>query len=231
MQIHGLQKMTLLDFPGRVACTIFLAGCDFNCPFCHNAGLLAHGAEPMMDDAELISFLSKRKGLLDGVCITGGEPLLRKEIGGFIGAIRELGFKVKLDTNGSHPERLSQLVSGELLDYVAMDIKNSPDRYPETAGMADLDVGPIAESAAFLMESSVESEFRTTVVAELHDCESFRAIGSWIAGAKRYFLQPFVDREAVRFGNLHAPSDEDLAKYLGIVRETIPTAQIRGREV
>ena len=210
MNIHGLQKMTLLDFPGAVACTVFLGGCDFRCPYCHNAELLDPNFPPLMDETELLAFLKKRQGLLDGVCITGGEPLLRQELPTLLGEIRALGYKIKLDTNGAHPAQLRRILDAGLADYVAMDIKNSPERYAETIGRAQFDVAPIRESVRLLMAGDTDYEFRTTVVAQLHDLDSFRSIGPWLQGAKRYFLQAFTDRDTVPFGNLHAPSKEEL---------------------
>ena len=228
MNIHGLQKMTLLDFPGAVACTVFLGGCDFRCPYCHNAELLDPDFPPLMDENELLAFLRKRQGLLDGVCLTGGEPLLRPELPALLGEIRALGYRTKLDTNGSQPHRLKAILDAGLADYVAMDIKNSPARYAETVGRAGFDVAPIRESARLLMAGDTDYEFRTTVVAQLHDEDSFRAIGQWIRGAKRYFLQPFTDRETVPVGGLSAPSQALLDRYLAIVREYVPETQLRG---
>ena len=228
MNIHGLQKMTLLDFPGAVACTVFLGGCDFRCPYCHNAELLDGSFPPLMDDAELLAFLRKRQGLLDGVAVTGGEPLLQPELPALLRAIRALGYKIKLDTNGSHPERLQAVLDEGLADYVAMDVKNSPERYGLTIGREDFDVTPIRESVRMLMAGGTDYEFRTTVVAELHDEAAFRAIGEWIAGAKRYFLQPFTDRETVPVGGLSAPDRESLERYAAIVRRTVPETHLRG---
>lgn len=164
MEIQGLQKMTLLDYPGKVACTVFLGGCDFRCPFCHNGELVLSPAPAEMNQEELLAFLKKRQGLLDGVCITGGEPLLRPDLPQLLEAVKALGYPVKLDTNGSHPRALVDLVERKLVDYVAMDVKNSPERYPETVGVPGLDVGPIRESVGFLLEGLVDYEFRTTVV-------------------------------------------------------------------
>ena len=228
MDIHGLQKMSLVDYPNKVACTVFFGGCDFRCPFCHNGGLVEDIYPPQTDDEELLAFLSKRKGLLDGVCISGGEPLLRDDLKDLLVPIREMGYLIKLDTNGTHPRRLKELVDAGLVDYVAMDIKNSPDRYGETAGVPGLDLAPIRESVAFLLEGKVDYEFRTTVVKELHDGDSFRAIGPWIAGAKRYFLQSFVDRETVLRGGLHACSEEELAEFSDLMRPYVPTVAVRG---
>ena len=228
MKIHGLQKMTLLDFPGRVACTVFFGGCDMRCPFCHNAELLDGTAPPVMDEEEFLAFLKKRQGLLDGVAITGGEPLLQKDMPEFTAKIRALGYPVKLDTNGTHPERLAKLMREGLVQYVAMDIKNSPERYAETAGLAQLDLAPIRESVSLLLESSTDYEFRTTTIAEFHDDESFEKIGPWIKGAKRYFLQRFTDRETVPFGGLHAPEEAQMLRWADIVRPYVPNVALRG---
>ena len=228
MKIQGLQKMTLLDFPGKVACTVFLGGCDFRCPFCHNGELLDGSAPAVMDDQALLRFLKGRQGLLDGVAITGGEPLLRKDLPDLLRAVRELGFAVKVDTNGNHPEALEGLLQEKLVDYVAMDIKNSPEKYALTAGLDSLDLGPIRRSAAMLMEGGIPYEFRTTVVDELHKAADFEAIGQWIAGARAYFLQPFTDRDSVPFAGLHAPTGENLEKYASIARAYIPYTAIRG---
>ena len=228
MKIHGLQKMTLLDFPGRVACTVFFGGCDMRCPFCHNAELLDGTAPPVMDEEEFLAFLKKRQGLLDGVAITGGEPLLQKDMPEFTAKIRALGYPVKLDTNGTHPERLAKLMREGLVQYVAMDIKNSPERYAETAGLAQLDLAPVRESVSLLLEGSTDYEFRTTTIAEFHDDESFEKIGPWIKGAKRYFLQRFTDRETVPFGGLHAPEEEKMRRWADIVRPYVPNVALRG---
>ncbi len=228
MKIHGLQKMTLLDFPGRVACTVFFGGCDMRCPFCHNAELLDGSAPPVMNDEELLQFLKKRRGLLDGVAFTGGEPLLQKDLPDLASRIREMGYPVKLDTNGTHPDLLCSMIRNGLVQYVAMDIKNSPDRYAETAGLETLDLGPVRESVALLLEGSVDYEFRTTAVAELHDDRSFEQIGPWIRGAKHYFLQRFTDRETVPFEGLHAPTEEQMNRWAEIVRPFVPATALRG---
>ena len=228
MKIQGLQKMTLLDFPGRVACTVFLGGCDFRCPFCHNGELLDGTAPAVMDDQELLRFLKGRQGLLDGVAITGGEPLLRKDLPDLLRAVRELGFAVKVDTNGNHPDALEGLLKEGLVDYVAMDIKNSPRKYALTAGLSALDLAPIRRSVRLLMDGPIPYEFRTTVVDELHTAEDFEDIGQWIAGAKAYFLQPFTDRDSVPFAGLHAPTRENLEKYASRARVYVPYTAIRG---
>ena len=230
MKIHGLQKMTLLDFPGRVACTVFFGGCDMRCPFCHNAELLDGTAPAAMDDEELLAFLKKRQGLLDGVAFTGGEPLLQKNLPELAAKIRDLGYPVKLDTNGTHPDRLERMIREGLVQYVAMDIKNSPERYAETAGLPDLDLTPIQGSVSLLMNGKTDYEFRTTVVAELHDDRSFEQIGRWIGGAKHYYLQKFTDRDTVPFEGLHAPTDEQMRKWAEKLRSDIPSVELRGVE-
>lgn len=222
--------MTLLDFPGRVACTVFLGGCDMRCPFCHNAELLDGTAPAVMDDEELLAFLKKRQGLLDGVAFTGGEPLLQKNLPELAAKIRDLGYPVKLDTNGTHPDRLERMIREGLVQYVAMDIKNSPERYAETAGLPDLDLTQIQESVSLLMNGDTDYEFRTTVVAELHDDRSFEQIGRWIRGAKHYYLQKFTDRDTVPFEGLHAPTDEQMRKWAEKLRSDIPSVELRGVE-
>ena len=228
MDIQGLQKLTLLDYPGKVACTVFLGGCDLRCPFCHNSGLVAGPMPAELDDGALLAFLDKRRGLLDGVCVTGGEPLLRPELPQLLSRIKELGYPVKLDTNGGRPERLRALLEAGLVDYVAMDIKNSPERYEETAGVPGLDLAPFRESVSLLLRGTVDYEFRTTVVREFHDADSFQAIGPWIAGARRYFLQSFVDRDSVLQAGLHPWDRETLASFGDLVRPYVEQVELRG---
>ena len=231
MEIAGLQKLTLLDFPGKVACTVFLSGCNFRCPYCHNAELIDGLLPPETDEDGLIAFLQKRRGLLDGVCITGGEPSLRgEELARLLRRVKALSYAVKLDTNGTRPGLLSSLAEEGLIDYVAMDIKNSPDRYAETAGLSRISLDAVRESASFLLSGRVDYEFRTTVVKELFDDNSFLGIGPWIRGAKRYYLQPFEDRDTVAVRGLHAPSREELTRYQGIMLPFCPDTFIRGRD-
>ena len=226
MVISGLQKLTLLDFPQKVACTVFLGGCNLRCPFCQNGEILDGRTAGMTED-DFFAFLKKRQKILDGVCVAGGEPLLHEGIFSFIEKIRALGYAVKLDTNGTFPVRLKRLVQEKLIDYVAMDIKNSPKKYARTAGTA-VDLENIRESAAFLMESGIDYEFRTTVVAKYHRAEDFIAIGEWLRGAKKYFLQNFVDSEFVLEKGLTAYSDEDLQAFKQLLLPYIPTTKIRG---
>lgn len=231
MNIQGLQKVTLLDFPGRVACTVFLAGCNFRCPFCHNASLVTHvdpsGNIPM---EEVISFLQKRRGILDGVCVTGGEPLLTPGLDVFVRKIKDLGYEIKLDTNGSNVERLKSLTGSGLIDYVAMDIKNAPEKYGMTIGIDGYDLWNVSKSVDYLLSGTVPYEFRTTVVREFHKREDFERIGQWLAGAQRYYLQGFVDSGDLIQPGLRAYTKEIMEQALEIVRKYIPAAEIRGMD-
>lgn len=193
MLIAGLQKLTLLDYPGKTACTLFAPGCNFRCPFCHNALLVTHKVEELISEEEFFSFLSKRQGILDGVCITGGEPTLQKELIPFMEKIKKMGFLLKLDTNGARPDVLNDILRKDLADYVAMDIKASPDRYAGAVGIADFDTDKIKESISLLEKSGVAHEFRTTVTDELHSEEDFRKILSLFSESTPYYLQQFKD--------------------------------------
>ena len=230
MNLHGLQKMTLLDFPGHVACTVFLGGCDFCCPFCHNFELIDGTAQPVTDSAALLSFLKKRKGLLDGVAFTGGEPLLHTDLPALMAAVRALGYAVKLDTNGYHPDRLRAVLEAGLVDYVAMDVKNSPAKYALTCGVETVDLEKIRASIALLIDGKCDYEFRTTVVKPLHEAADFDAIGKEIRGAKRYFLQCFTDRDTVPFQNLSAPTADEMKTFAEIARKYVPATALRGVE-
>ena len=210
MLIKGLQKVTLLDYPGKVACTIFTGGCNMRCPFCQNASLVTHIDEERLDEEEFFSFLKSRIGKLDAVCISGGEPCLQKDLKEFIQKIKEMGFLVKLDTNGCFPEMLSSLLQNHLLDYVAMDIKNQKEKYDLTSGIhADLD--KIEESIHLLQNSGIPHEFRTTVVLEFHEPSDIVKIAKWVNPSKLY-LQQFRDSEDVIQDGLHAYSEEEMQK-------------------
>lgn len=236
MHIAGLQKMTLLDYPGRVACTVFLHGCNFRCPFCHNSGLLSGQGEAMMAEDELLAFLQKRKGLLDGVCITGGEPTLQKELPQLLQKIKAIGYYVKLDTNGSRPEVLKALAEAGLVDYVAMDIKNSPANYPETAGVKESMLEAVGKSAAFLLSGTTAYEFRTTVVAELHDAASIRDMGEWVQSLgggqipQHWYLQRYADRDSVLQAGLHAPETEHMQEFAAVLKPYAACVELRGVE-
>ncbi len=234
--VAGLQKMTLLDFPGKVACTVFLQGCNFRCPFCHNSDLLGgNGPEPIPVEA-LLAFLKKRVGLLDGVCITGGEPTLQRQLPELLRQIKALGYAIKLDTNGSRPAVLKALVEEGLVDYVAMDIKNSPALYPKTAGMDAKWMSAVEESVAYLLSGTVDYELRTTVMDELHDESAFREMGSWLQRVspdhkiRRFFLQPYVDRESVLLGGFTAPSNEKLENLAKIMKPYADSVSIRAMD-
>lgn len=228
MIFNGLQKMTLLDFPGKVAATLFIGGCNFRCPFCHNAGLVIRDEREEFDDSEVLSYLSKRKGLIDGVCITGGEPLLCPELKDFIIKVKAMGLAVKLDTNGSFPEKLKDLVENGLLDYVAMDIKSSVENYSKAVGIENFNTEKIEQSIDFLLENKVDYEFRTTVVKELHTPEDIKALAKRIKGAKRYFLQNFVNSGDLIGKNLSAHSKETLEEMQKEAQKYIPETSLRG---
>lgn len=227
MRICGLQKVTLLDFPGHVACTVFLGGCNFNCPFCYNASLIGSvDAEELMSSDEFFKYLNNRKGILDGVAITGGEPLLHKEVKEFIQRIKNLGFKVKLDTNGSFPKVLKNLIDEQLVDYVAMDIKNTLDKYCLTVG-CKINIEDIKESIQILINSNIDYEFRTTIVKEYHSIDEFTKIGELIKGAKKYFLQCYQYRDSVREKTLNAMTKEELTACLEKVKPYVVYAALR----
>ena len=229
LKIAGLQKLTLLDFPERVACTVFTAGCNFRCPFCHNAELvLGHIGEEFMTEEEFFEFLSKRQGILDGVAITGGEPLLQPGIDSFLERIKELGFQTKLDHNGSRPEILRDLIDRKLVDYVAVDIKNSKEKYPLTAGCSWAFLKNVEETVELLKEGRVPYEFRTTVVNELHEKEDFESIGEGIKGADKYFLQQFEDSGELIEEGWYAASKEEMQEFLETVKPYVKSVALRG---
>lgn len=226
MLIGGVQKMTMLDYPGKVACTIFTYGCNFRCPFCHNATLVIDEAS-LFDKDEIFAYINKRKGILDGVVVTGGEPLLQPDIMDFLSELKQTGLLVKLDTNGSYPEKLQEIIEKGLVDYVAMDIKNCKEKYDLTTGVK-IDISKIEKSVEFLMQDRVDYEFRTTVVKELHQKEDFEKIGKWLKGAKRLFLQPFKDNENLIGENLSSHTKEALEEFKEVLQETISQVEIRG---
>lgn len=228
MIIEGLQKTTLLDFPGLVACTVFAHGCNLRCPFCHNAGLVVRKPENIISQEELGEFLKKRKGILDGVCLTGGEPLAQKDAIEFIEFLKSFGYKIKLDTNGFFPERLKEAIDKGLVDYIAMDIKSSPEGYAKAVGIDGIDITPATESVKLIMSSGVDYEFRTTAVKGLHLVSDFERIGEWICGAKRYFIQQFIDSgDLIRTG-FEAFSKEETEKLIAAVSKNVPSAKARG---
>ncbi|MEG1743396.1 MAG: anaerobic ribonucleoside-triphosphate reductase activating protein [Clostridia bacterium] len=227
MNILGLQKLSLLDYPEKVACTIFTRGCNFRCPFCHNASLVLHNDAELIPTDEVFAFLKKRAGLLDGVCVSGGEPLLQADIEDFLQKVKALGYLIKLDTNGSFPEILKRLVQKKLVDYVAMDIKSSLLTYDRLTGIKT-DLSAIKQSASFLMSKAVPFEFRTTTVKELHSIDDFRMIGEWLCGNENYYIQSFVDSGDVIKDGLSAFSPDEINSCLAQLSKNIPNAKPRG---
>lgn len=229
MNIHGLNKLTLLDYPGKLSALVFTGACNFRCPFCQNASLvLRPDSQPLISEDSFFDFLKTRRGVLEGVCITGGEPTLQKDLPDFAGKIKELGFLVKLDTNGYKPDVLKTMVNEGLVDYVAMDIKNSKDRYAETAGLSFFDITKIEESVEFLKTGNVDYEFRTTVTKTFHDLQSVLEMSEWIKGAKRYYLQSFKDSGDLIDKNTEGFSEGEMRKLLEEITQIIPCAQLRG---
>ena len=230
MKIGGLQKLTLLDFPGKVACTVFTVGCNFRCPFCHNAPLVTHcGTTPTMPEEEFFSFLKKRQGILDGVAITGGEPTLMSGLYDFIGKIKDMGFLVKLDTNGTSPELLKTLIDNKMIDYAAMDIKNSKEKYAVTSGLSEnYDLSKIYESADILMQGKIDFEFRTTLVSPYHTEDDMESIGRWLSGDEKFYLQNFVDSGDLVGTGVRGMSYDDAIKLLSKLQPFITNAQLRG---
>lgn len=227
MKITGLNKLTLLDYPGKMACTVFLAGCNVRCPFCHNASLVLNpSSQPEIEEEEFFAFLDKRKGVLEGVCVTGGEPTLRADLYDFIAKIKQKGYFVKLDTNGTNPGVIEKLIP--LVDYFAMDIKNSKEHYAETVGMGKFDIKNIERSVTVLMNSASDYEFRTTVVPELQEIEDFEKIGLWLKGAKALYLQPFKDSGDLIGRGFTTPSEEFLKKAEQILSKYVKHVSIRG---
>ena len=229
MKIYGLQKLTLLDYPEKVACTVFTGGCNLRCPFCHNASLVVDTRYvEEISNEELFGYLKKRHGLLDGICVTGGEPLLHPDLADFLRDVHEIGYSVKLDTNGSFPVQLGEIVGEGLVDYVAMDVKSSPEHYPEAVGITDFDFSAVRQSMDFLLAGHVDYEFRTTVVKGLHSEEILRGAALSIKGAKRYFLQKFVDSGDLIGSGMSAFSDDEMKEFLKVVSPYVKYAALRG---
>lgn len=255
MQIHGLNKTTLLDYPEHVAATVFTGGCNFRCPFCHNKDLVLNPAgQPMLDEEEVLAFLKKRKGIITGVCVTGGEPTLQPDLKEFLGKVKEIGLNVKLDTNGYRPEILKELVESRLVDYVAMDIKSSKEGYSYAIGYPDnciceteyqakeqttadrgihhkFAIENIEKSVSFLMQNKVPYEFRTTIVNEIHTEKEMEKIGKWIKGCNAYYLQAYEENENVIQPIFHPCSKEEMLKFLQILKKYVQNTQIRGMDM
>jgi pyruvate formate lyase activating enzyme len=231
MQIYGFNKLTLLDYPGHLAATIFLGGCNLRCPFCHNASLVTKLPTqiPISVD-EIIDYLNKRRGILEGVCITGGEPTIYNDLPELVKMIKKLDYNIKLDTNGTNPVMLKSLVSDNLIDYVAMDIKNSRDKYVITTGIPEVQIELVDESITFLLSltSKIDYEFRTTIVKEYHTKEDILAIGQWIKGAQAYYLQGFQDSGDLIIPGLHGHSKETLQEFESLVKPYVKQVSLRG---
>lgn len=228
MNIQGLQKTTLLDYPGHVAATVFVGGCNFRCPFCHNMNLVLNNDSPLMTTEELLVFLNKRKGILDGVCITGGEPTLYSDLYNLISSVKDLGYLIKLDTNGSNPEMVSLLINNSLIDYIAMDIKSSLNEYPIITGVSNIDTKKILETINMLKSSTINYEFRTTFIKEYHNALIVDDIGKLLSGATNYYIQSFKDSDFVPNHNLNSFSKEELLSFRQQLLTYIPNVEIRG---
>lgn len=229
MNICGYQKTTLLDYPGHVAATFFTGGCNFRCPFCHNSDLLLKpDSTSLISEEEIFSFLKKRKNVLSGICITGGEPTLQPDLKDFIIKVRALGYKIKLDTNGYRPEVIASLLKDNLLDYIAMDIKSGFSNYTNVSGVPNLDIHKIKESISIIENSSIDYEFRTTVVNELHSEQDFYEISKMISPNSPYFIQSFKDSGNILTPGLTSCDTETLNQFLSIVKDKLPNSQLRG---
>ena len=229
MRILGLQKLSLVDFPGKVAATVFTGGCDLRCPFCHNAPLVLPGrGTSALDAGGVLDFLASRRGLLDGVVLSGGEPLLQPDAADFLAEVKAMGFAVKLDTNGCHPDALADILDRRLADYVAMDIKNSLEKYPWTVGVPGFDTAPVERSAQLLMEGPADYEFRTTLVRPFHEVGDMETIGRWLRGARRYYLQAFVDSGDLVGGGCAPFTPEEMEGFLQAARPFFQSAALRG---
>jgi pyruvate formate lyase activating enzyme len=228
MNIQGFQKLTMLDFPGKTACTVFTGGCNLRCPFCHNAGLVLSPDEAPIPEDEIFAYLSKRHGILDGVAVTGGEPLLQKDVGTFLLRVKDMGFLTKLDTNGFFPEALERLLAEGLVDYAAMDVKNSPEKYAFTCGRDAVDLSKPERSMRLLKESGIDYELRTTVIGGFHTLEDIEAIGRWIEGTPRYYLQAFKDSGILREGSGYPLPEEEMTAMRDAARQFVPVCELRG---
>ena len=229
MRILGLQKLSLVDFPGKVAATVFTGGCDLRCPFCHNAPLVLPGrGTSALDAGGVLDFLASRRGLLDGMVLSGGEPLLQPDAADFLAEVKAMGFAVKLDTNGCHPDALADILDRRLADYVAMDIKNSLEKYPWTVGVPGFDTAPVERSARLLMEGPADYEFRTTLVRPFHEVGDMETIGRWLRGARRYYLQAFVDSGDLVGGGCAPFTPEEMEGFLQAARPFFQSAALRG---
>ena len=229
MKIYGLEKLSLVDYDGHTAATVFTGGCNFRCPYCHNGALVELDKTTVqLPENEVLEYLNKRKGLLDGLAVTGGEPTLEKGLEEFLVKVKELGYDIKLDSNGTHPEVLAHLIDKKLVDYIAMDIKNSPEKYPLTVGKKNLDLEPIKKSVELLLQNKVGYEFRTTVVRQFHDVSDFEKIGEFIKGAEKYFIQKFRDRGGCLEDGFSEIPEEEAEVFIEKIKPFVKNASLRG---
>ena len=229
MNICGLEKFSLVDYDNYVTCTVFTKGCNFVCPFCHNSSLvIAEKYAENIKEEEVFNYLTKRKAVVDAVCITGGEPTLQPDLKEFIKKVKAMGFKVKLDSNGTKPEVLQDLINEKLIDYVAMDIKNSFEKYAQTVGVNQLDLNKIAKSIEILKNSGIDYEFRTTIIEEFHTKHDMEEIAKIVSGAKNYAVQKFVDNGECITHNLHEVEKSVAEDFVEIVRPYVKNIKIRG---
>lgn len=230
MKIKGIQKLTLLDYPEKLACTIFTYGCNLRCPFCQNGSLVLENRykNNNISKNELLEFLEKRKNILDGICISGGEPLINEDIFELFKEIKNLGYLIKLDTNGTFPEKIEKAIKEKLVDYIAMDIKNSKNKYLKTSGINNLDISKIEKSVEILKNSNIDYEFRTTIIEEYHDKKDIEEIGNWLKGSNKYFLQYYTYSEDIIGEKLTKPNKETMDLYKNILEKNIKTVEIRG---
>ncbi len=230
MIINGFEKLSLVDYPGYTAATVFTGACNMRCPFCHNAVLVIDAVhQPIVEEQYVLDYLNKRKGIIDGLCITGGEPTLQKDLDKFIEKCRETGVKIKLDSNGTNPEMLKDLIDKKLLDYVAMDIKNAKDKYAITAN-AKIDLTKIQESIDILESSGIDHEFRTTLVHEFHYLSDIEKIAEWLSGTQKYFLQKFEDKGGCLQDGLHEVPIDLAKKMQQMASKYIKQVELRSYE-
>lgn len=229
MIIHGFEKFSLVDYDKKISCTVFTAGCNFRCPFCHNSSLvLGADGKDGIEEGIVFEYLTKRRGLVDAVCISGGEPTLQKGLEDFIKKVKDLNYLVKLDTNGLKPDVIERLIENKLVDYVAMDVKNCKQKYAFTAGIPFLDISAISQSVELLKSGRVESEFRTTLIHEFHTIDDMKKIAEWLSGAKRYYMQKYKDSEDCIEHGFHCVDEETALEYKKLFANRIGCVGLRG---
>ena len=229
MKILGLEKMSLVDFDGYVSATLFTGGCNFKCGFCHNSPLVSHYNNlPEIPREEVLAYLKKRQGILDGVCVSGGEPTLNKDLPQFIEKIKNLGYKVKLDTNGTNPDMVKLLFDAGLVDYFAMDIKNDKQSYAKIIGFDEFDTINVEKTIEFFLSNPVDYEFRTTLVKQFHNKENIINIGEWIKGANKYFLQKFKENPNCIEQGFSPIDEQEAIEFKSILEKSIKNVKLRG---